>query len=118
MVPGLHDAQHSQDVSPLQCIKPPSHSQEHSRSNSLRHLRAVSGIQSGRSGFLNLSPENSSHIIGQLANSPKYFSDRLLGYQGPCSRMELARRLLTTPSNPLDIFSSQRLLDRGEILRM
>ncbi len=32
--------------------------------------------------------------------------------------MDLASRLLTTASNPLDIFSSQRLLESGEILRM
>src|SRR5271166_5677709 len=96
MVPGLHDAQHSQDVSPLQCIKPPSHSQEHSRSNSLRHLSAVSGIQSGRSGFLNLSPENSSHIIGQLANSPKYFSDRLLATGAFANAEDVIRLALET----------------------
>ena len=32
--------------------------------------------------------------------------------------MALARRLLTTASNPFDIFSSHRLLESGEILRM
>src|SRR5579885_2024830 len=39
-------------------------------------------------------------------------------YQRAWSRMELARRLLTTASNPLDMTSSQRLLDNGEMRRM
>lgn len=36
----------------------------------------------------------------------------------PCSRIAPASLLLTTASNPFDIFSNHRLLDSGEILRM
>ena len=39
-------------------------------------------------------------------------------YQRVSSRIALARRLLTTASTLFDIFSSQRLLESGEILRM
>src|SRR6478672_3558227 len=67
---------------------------------------------------LQSKPRAIKRMIDAARDGPQRRWNQIASYQRSCSLNALARRLLTTASNPFDIFSSQRLLERGEIFRM